>query len=269
MRIGVSTLTYLHLDYRTAVSRLADLGIKVIELFYEYPHFDLENMTSDDGSHLRRLADRYGITWTLHTPCFDLNPASANLAARMAALNQYQQAVRFAADLGIREVVVHSGHRSDPKIPAEQAFQWGADTLRRTSEDSERAGVRLAVENTGYGVSGFIHSPRTLVDLVSSIGSDLAGITLDTGHAVLEGFTPEEAVRVFGDRLTHIHVHDNSGTADDHFPLGKGVINHMPMLQALRDKAFQGFLILETYQTERIEEQIQDDLSFLRRHVGA
>jgi sugar phosphate isomerase/epimerase len=268
MHIGVSTLTYLHLDYRAAVSRLAELGVKVIELFYDYPHFDLEKMRSDDSAHLRRLVERYGITWTLHTPCFDLNPASANLGARMAALTQYQHAIRFAAEIGIREVVVHSGHRSDPKIPPEQAFQWGADTLRRTSEASERAGVRLAVENTGYGAFGFIQSPRTLVDLVSSIDSDLAGITLDTGHAVLEGFAPEEAVRVFGDRLTHIHVHGNSGTADDHFPLGKGVINHVPTLKALRDRGFQGFLILETYQTEQVEEQVQGDLRFLREHVA-
>ena len=268
MHIGVSTLTYLHLDYRTAVSRLADLGVKVIELFYDDPHFDLRSMTATDSAYLRHFGERYGITWTLHTPCFDLNPASANQGARMATLTQYQQAIRFAAEIGIREVVVHSGHRSDPKIPAEQAFQWGVDTLRRTSEASELAGVQLTVENTGYGVSSFIHSPRVLVDLVSLIDSDLVGITLDTGHAVLEGFAPEEAVCVFGDRLTHIHVHDNSGTADDHFPLGRGVINHVPMLEVLRDRGFQGFLILETYQTDRIEEQVQADLAFLQKHAG-
>lgn len=268
MRIGVSTLTYLHLEYRSAVSRLADSGVKLIELFYDHPHFDLEKMTSEDSAHLQRLAERYSITWTLHSPCFDLNPASANFGARMAVLSQYQRAIRFAADLGIREVVVHSGHRSDPKIPSEQAFQWGVDTLRRTAEESERAGVRLAVENTGYGGSGFIRSPRTLVDLVRAIDSDLVGITLDTGHAVLEGFTPEDAVQVFGNRLTHIHIHNNSGTADDHFPLGRGVIDHVPMLKALRDGAFQGYLILETYQTDRVEEQVQADLSFLRMHVG-
>lgn len=267
MLIGVSTLTFLQLDYRAAVSRLADSGVKVIELFYDYPQFELGRISSEDSAHLREFADRRGITWTLHTPCFDLNPASANAGSRQEALTQYVRAIRFAADLGIGEVVVHSGHRSDPKFPPEQAFQWALDTLKRTTEESERLGVRLAVENTGYGAVGFIHSPQALVDLVSSIGSNIVGITLDSGHAVLQGFTPEEAVRVFGKRLLHIHVHDNTGTADDHLPLGKGVINHVPMFKALRDTGFRGFLILETYQTERIEEQLQRDLRFLREQA--
>lgn len=264
MRIGVSTLTYVDLDYRTALDRILPLGVRVIELFFDYPQFKVLEVGPGDVEYLKRLRGKRDLEFTLHTPCFDLNPASVDEAARRTVVEQYRNAVRFAAALGIAEVVVHSGFRSSPKFSTAQAFDASLATLRETVRFAEGLGVRVAVENTGYGETGFLSAPQDLVDLVDGASSPLVGITLDTTHAYLEGFRLDEAVRAFAHRLSHLHVHDSLG-GDDHLPIGEGRIDFAPLFEALRSQAFGGLVIWEGWIHDRIEERIERDLTFLRQ----
>ncbi len=268
MRIGVSTLTYVDVPYRQALERLRPLGVSVVELFFDYPHFDVAAISSEDVRFLRRYRDETGVDYTLHTPCFDLNPASVNKGARDEAVRQHEQAIRFAAELEIREVVVHSGYRSDPRVSDQQCVDLSVDSLRRTIRTAEQHGVRLAVENTGYGPKGFISEPATVLEIVKAGESELVGVTLDTGHAILEGFTPDAAVAAFGGHLSHIHIHNNGGRADDHGPLDRGVIDFRPLFEALTGGRYDGYLIVESFDQERPEELLTGDLGFIRRHTS-
>ncbi len=45
------------------------------------------------------------------------------------------------------------------------------------------------------------------------------GVTLDVGHAKINGEDCQEFVERFGERIRVCHLHDNDGTADRHKPL--------------------------------------------------
>jgi sugar phosphate isomerase/epimerase len=45
------------------------------------------------------------------------------------------------------------------------------------------------------------------------------GVTLDVGHAKVNGYDPLAFADRFDDRIRVVHLHDNDGTADQHRPL--------------------------------------------------
>jgi sugar phosphate isomerase/epimerase len=62
-----------------------------------------------------------------------------------------------------------------------------------------------------------------------------------------------------GDRISHVHIHDNVGKKDEHLPLGKGTINWKQVMDKLSD--YKGIFVTEM---SSIEEGIQC-LEFLRK----
>jgi sugar phosphate isomerase/epimerase len=268
MRIGVSTLTYLHLPYRDVLERLVPLQPAVVELFFDDPHFDLQQFSADDVRVLREFGEAHAIEYTLHAPCFDLNPASANAGARDECVRQSELAIYMAAQLGVAEVVVHSGMRSDPKIPLDQTLGWSIESLRRIARTAEQHRVRVSVENVGYGPAGFITRPEVLLDIVRKIDSGLIGITLDTGHAALQGFAIDAAIAAFGDNLTHVHLHNTQGRSDDHLTLEHGVIAFEPIFRQLVTGAYSGYLIIESCDLDHPDAMLRRDLDFVHRGLA-
>jgi L-ribulose-5-phosphate 3-epimerase len=73
------------------------------------------------------------------------------------------------------------------------------------------------------------------------------GLTLDEGHAVLEGFEPAAAVFAAGPRLKHVYLHSNMGKTDDHLRLDRGIVDFGPVIQAMRQIGFAGHASIEIY----------------------
>jgi sugar phosphate isomerase/epimerase len=81
-------------------------------------------------------------------------------------------------------------------------------------------------------------------------------LTFDIGHGNVN--TARSMTRDYlfalADRLVHVHISDNDGTADDHLPFGaprQGAIKLKHELQMLRDFRFDGTLTLEIFGHER------------------
>ena len=49
--------------------------------------------------------------------------------------------VELAERLGIRDMVVHCGSKSNPDVPREAAFDLAGDTLQTVGEAARRAGI--------------------------------------------------------------------------------------------------------------------------------
>jgi inosose dehydratase len=98
------------------------------------------------------------------------------------------------------------------------------------------------------------------------------GLVLDTGHLLRGGGDPVRAVREWGDRVVHVHLKD---VRDDVFcELGSGEVDLDGVLGALRERGYEGWLVIEQ---DRILEPGEDiaeaaaaqarNLRWLERHV--
>ena len=74
------------------------------------------------------------------------------------------------------------------------------------------------------------------------------GLLLDVGHCLISGEDPAAMVRLARDRLAYVHLDDNDGVGDLHWPLltGRLTEDHLRQLgQALRQIGYRGGISLE------------------------
>ncbi|EMI57763.1 sugar phosphate isomerase/epimerase family protein [Rhodopirellula sallentina] len=159
----------------------------------------------DNPFEVKRLFEQYGIqpsTVCAHAGLLEpSNPATYATAEIM-------KAIRFAAAIGIRDVVTTD---MDPKSTwaknlsyAEQVFVV-AEKLVAPVAMAADYGVRVLLEPHGP-VTGSI---RGLQDVMDRLGSpESLGINLDTGNAWLGGADPVEMATVLKDKIHHVHWKD-------------------------------------------------------------
>ena len=68
---------------------------------------------------------------------------------------------------------------------------------------------------------------------------------LDIGHCLLTGHDPVNSIRVLGDRLGCLHVHDVDGVNDNHSCPMTLSVNFPAMMEALWEVGYKGEFTLE------------------------
>jgi len=170
---------------------------------------------------------------------------SPDAAARGEAIRLNRALFHAARDIGARYVVEHLQAACEDQSP-EDEMAMALEALRQLVPEAERTGVRIAVENLGprWGV-------RQVQQLIGLAGSDHVGICFDTGHAALYGNLFED-LRLCGDRLMGLHVHDCGGGADHVLPY-RGFIDWKRFGAALRETGYRGVLMIEARRSSESE----------------
>jgi inosose dehydratase len=134
--------------------------------------------------------------------------------------------------------------------------------LNRAGKIAESAGMRLCYHHhLGTGVM-----TRADVDrLMDSTDPELVHLLLDTGHLAAAGDDPLAAARAHAARIKHVHLKDirpevvsrvredglsfQNGIEDGIFTVpGDGVVDFVPILRALADSGYSGWLVVEAEQ---------------------
>ena len=101
----------------------------------------------------------------------------------------------------------------------------------------------LLVENVG-GPAASIFSQEEYIRFIKGFEGRV-GSLLDIGHAHLCRWDIPGTLRALQGLLRAVHLHDNGGNFDSHFPIGKGDIPWETIFSALSDCSPDLKLILE------------------------
>lgn len=159
--------------------------------------------------------------------------------SRGEALRGTSDGLRAAGLLGASCAVLHLGWQRDAWDA--HAYGWAREAVSELLPIAREAGVRLLLENI-ISAGTRAAALRALLDEVDPAGA--AGICLDLGHAHVDGGVMNE-LRDAGDRLAHLHVHDNDGTEDAHLAPGRGSIPWRTVRSALATAGYDGMGALE------------------------
>lgn len=224
-------------------------GAQSIELMMDGGEWD---NFPDGAAELLSTLRQYPVTYTLHSPCWDVNPTSENAFIRRASLDSCLAAVDFAKDLGAAHLVIHPGFCQAPGFDRQQASRRSREILGVLCERARSQGVHLAVENVGHGGTS-LYTQEEYVHLLDGFGEEAAYL-IDTGHAVLNGWDIPQMIRQTGHRLLGMHLHDNDGVCDSHLPIGSGVTQWEPICDAIMAAPHCDSLILEYNMGTPLEE---------------
>ena len=263
MRLGVSTLLFSSHHIIDAVRGIARLGHHRIELFCELVGLDVDTVEDATIRRLAELADEYGLDYSIHPPV--VNTAAFDDDERAVVIHKYRATLALAERLGIRDMVIHSGHRPCVQVSAEQGRELARRTLRAVGETAGNVGVRLLLENTGWHEHAILDTPGDLLELAESACPPDTGILLDTGHAVLQHFGVVDCARIWLPHLAQVHAHDNAGEFDDHLPLGEGVIDWSSLIGLLAGAGWDGVFMLELGACDDAPRRLADSLDLVAR----
>jgi inosose dehydratase len=203
-------------------------------------------------SKLREMTEAVGIELTAF--CAHANLLDPTAPDRYGT-REIIKAIRLAHHLGIKQVVTTEG---DPKT----AFGHGLSESERLFSIREKldAPIEWARE---LGVDLLLEPHGVLTDTVDgmskileTLNDDVVGINLDTGNSWLGGGDPLEFVKVFGNRIKHVHWKDMGAEWEEKrgtmfgcgmglIPLGDGVIGIRAIVDELLKIGFDGPTTLE------------------------
>ena len=219
--------------------RIADAGFEFVDLTLEPPSGWPIDVTATGA-----LLDELGLAVVGHTAPY-LPIASPFDGLREEARTTLRTQFAAFGALGARVVNVHP----DPVnrlYSLDEVRRRNAEAIAALADDAAEHGVQLIVENLGRSFSG-VDDLRPILERAPS-----AGLHLDIGHANMarargEPNAANELLEAFGDRLAHVHVHDNVGGDDLHLPLGSGTVPWAEVVEGLKRAGYDGTVTLEIY----------------------
>ncbi len=263
MKFGVSTLILVNRPITEATGTLVDLGFRIIELFCDSHSFHPDRLRDGEIDDLLELKEKFGLTYYLHAPIEGLNPADNNPSIYDETLRLYRRSIEVSHRLLCSGVVLHPGYLTHPDASKEEGFRNSIQLMESVLETAEKNHVLLLIENSGTKETKLFHQASDFSSFVHFFPLNYVHGLIDVGHAMIQGFDLIEMANVLGERLVHLHLHDNCGAKDEHLPLGRGVIKIRALLEALKNRQWRGTGIIEIYGTEHYERDLRDSMEFL------
>jgi sugar phosphate isomerase/epimerase len=230
-------------DVLTEIRWMADLGLDFIDLTLEPPAAAAWRVNT---SAIRSALGETGLQVVGHTAYY-LPMANAFESVRQAAVAEFKRCLDAFADIGVRWMNVHAD-RHTPMHDRAFYIHRNLESLVEMQQHAGAAGIGLMIEN----LPGDYNSAAQLGDLLRPIPA--LGLHLDIGHAnlLVPHNATEEILDAWGDRLRHVHLHDNrGGHADLHLPLGTGNIDLRWALRQLMKHGYDGTITLEVFSADR------------------
>lgn len=171
-----------------------------------------------------------------HAPFAELCPAAIDPLVREVAKRRFLQAAALAKRYGAEKMVVHSGF-----IPLVYYPEWfapqSAAFWREFLNDVD--GLTLCVENV------METSPDALRQIAEQVNDPRLRICFDVGHAFCQSGELAPWLDALAPYLSHVHLHNNHGSSDEHLGLPDGTLDMAAVIRQLEALAPQATYTLE------------------------
>ena len=218
---------------------------------------------SQDVDALERLSDYHQVPiLAIHAPCLIITQRVWGTDPWVKLVKAKEAAER----LGAETVVVHP------------PFRWQRDYVRQfvggIQQMESETSVRFAVENMfPLRARGREVSPYGLD--WDPTGEGFLDFTLDLSHTAVSQSDAMHMRREMGERLTHVHIADGTGSArDEHLVPGRGDQPCAELLEGLARDAFDGLVVVEVNtrgceDRDEREADLAEALAFTRLNLAA
>lgn len=181
----------------------------------------LDAISVPEAEAIAEQIHRAGLSSTFHGPFMDLSPGSPDPEIRGITEKRYGQLASLVPCFKPKTVVCHTGydHRRYWAI-RDQWLESSLEIWRPLALEMQRNGTRLMLENV------YEQTPSEMLSLLENLAGCGVGFCLDIGHQAVFSSTPlKQWVKRLAPYLEQLHLHDNMGTRDDHWALGRGNID--------------------------------------------
>jgi len=236
-KYSYDSLVYYGEKVNQSIKRVAKFGYDAIELVGEpkdYNAAEVKKLCSDSGIVVSSICSIYTGE--------DRNLSSRDPSKRLKAIDYVKSVADLAAGSGAGVMIVAPSPVGKMSPTADEAseHQWAAESIIAGADYAAKQGVRLCIEAWNRYESYFLNRLDQCVDLMKKVNRPNVGVMGDTFHMNIEDESIGDAFRKAGKALIHVHFADSSRAAP-----GKGHIDFVPVMKALKDIDYQGYITFE------------------------
>ena len=233
--------------------------LKQIEFFgkskFDFVEFSVEEpmvtpeFISKNKQKIRKVMEKYNLFATVHGP-LNSEMGSNYSDIRAGWLRFNKKFIRLFSNLSVKKFLFHTRFQiiGEENKTLERIFLDNyVSSFDQIASFSKKYGIKIVIENgMRIGFKG-TKNIKHILDRAKELG-----LCLDFGHAfVHEGMKNIETFfKLLGNRIEHVHMHDNHGNFDEHLPIGKGKINYPYIVKMLKRIDYDKTITFEVFTTK-------------------
>jgi sugar phosphate isomerase/epimerase len=248
MRYAICNETFEGWDHRRVCRLVADLGYGGLEV----APFTLAPQITDVSLERRRMLRReaeecglkiIGLHWLL-AKTEGLHLTSPDEAVRRRTAEYLVELARGCRDLGAELMIFGSPaqRRTLTGVSKAQAMDYAVDTVRRALPGIADCGVKLCLEPLAPPEADFITACAEAIELLDRLSHPNFVLHLDVKAMARDEAPIPELIRRHASRTAHFHANDPNKRGP-----GFGSMDFVPILRALKEVDYQGWVSVEVF----------------------
>ena len=210
--MGLQTYTLRAFSFEETIDHLKDLGLKYAQFFSKQLPITDDKSKIEAAKQKLKDADIQILSWGVQGFTKDADKT--------------KKAFEFAKAMGFS---VYSANPS-------------ADSFESLAPLAKEHGIKIAIHN--HGPDDKSYGRLEQVQKAVEKWPVEIGACVDTGHVLRSGENPIDWIKALGPRVHDVHLKDFSDAKTEHI-LGKGKLDVVGVLKALKDVKFPGILAIE------------------------
>ena len=257
MKYAICNETFQDWPFEKAFAYAKQLGYDALEFAPFTIHEDVRQISPSRRSEVRQLAAEHeleiiGLHWLL-AKTEGLYLTSPDEEVRIRTADYLAELARLCSDLGGQIMVLGSPQQRNllPGIDHETALDLAADVLVRADPVFKERDIILAVEPLSPLEGDFLLTADQGADLCARVDSTNVQLHLDVKAMCSMGEPVDQIIRKHAPLTAHFHANDENLRGP-----GMGEVDFLPIMQALLDTGYDGWVSVEVFDYDPGVEQL-------------
>lgn len=256
MQLAFSTNAYLNHSFADAVSRLAGIGYRGVEIMADVPHAWPAYLLPEHKRAIRAALDAHQLSIS-NINAFMMHAVNDHRQKywhpswiepdrnyRQVRIDHTKRALTLAKELGAPCITTEPGGPLEGR-PWGDMLNLFVEMLKPVVEHAEKEQVLLLVEPEP---DLLIETADQYLEFAAKISSPYLGLNFDIGHSYCVKDDPADTVRRLAQLIRHVHLEDIAATRVHHHLIpGEGAIDFGATLRALKEVNYTGWVTIELY----------------------
>ena len=221
------------------IRKTKKIGFDTVDIFADPLEIDIK-----ERKLIKDVAASEGLP-IISVCCVALGIADFNTPVRQFHYDRCEAYLDFVYELEAKNLLLVLGEyiwQQEVIKPVDQ-WKWAVEQVRSLGEYAQTLDIEIALELEPFKLS-LLNTLGGMKQFVEEVNCAAVKANLDVSHLALAN-TPASEIGGMKDRIAHVHFSDCDGKVHGDLPPGRGVVDFLPYLKAIKQTGFDGTLSIE------------------------